>query len=204
MNGRVFQSLPSLRSLSLESNVCISQTFENATAQTIVDEVSAKCKFDEEESNDPGLVCESILPFNSGEYCFLNGTTVIAQKDKTFHFMLDHSVSGLYFNENKEIEYLPVAVHSTFPNLVEYQANDCSIREISRKNFAKLYKLNYIRLHFNKIEKITSDTFADLPLLRGIALSKIKNQLKCRHTLYSDAFRRKQDKTPQLEISAAL
>lgn len=182
MNGRLFKPLSSLKSLSLDSNVCISKKFENATVRRIIEKVNAKCKFDEEESKDLGLVCESVTPFySSGEWCFLNGTTVIDKKDEIFHFMLDQSVDGLFFNENKKIEYLPVAVYRSFPNLIEYQANDCSIKEISRKNFEKLYKLNYIRLHFNQIEKITSDTFADLPLLRGIALSELSIKIRLKH-----------------------
>lgn len=182
MNERLFKPMSALKYLSLWSNVCIAKVFNNATVRAAPDEVSNKCKFDEVETNDPGLVCESVSPlYSSGEWCFMNESSIIDKKDETFHFMLDQSVDGLFFNENKKIEYLPVAVYRSFPNLIEYQANDCSIKEISRKNFEKLYKLNYIRLHFNQIEKITSDTFADLPLLRGIALSELSIKIRLKH-----------------------
>lgn len=96
--------------------------------------------------------------------------------------MLDRGIDGLYFNENKKIEYLPVEVYRSFPNLGHYWANNCSIKEIFRKNFEKLYNIDFIRLIGNQIEKIPSDTFADLSLLRAIALSKInQTKLQSRH-----------------------
>lgn len=88
--------------------------------------------------------------------------------------MVEQSIIGLYFDNNKKIVYLPVKVHRIFPNLIEYRAENCSIREISKKNFEKLYKLRTIILEYNQIEKVSSNTFADLPLLLYIGLRKLK------------------------------
>lgn len=187
MNGRLFQFLSSLTYLDLESTACISRKFENMTISAIANQVDKKCKFDETETIDLGLVCESISQVSRNditarETCMMNGSTIISSKNRTIHFMLDQGIDGLYFNENKKIEFLPVEIYRSFPNLKEYWANNCSVREISKKNFEKLYQLNFIRLVANQIEKISSDTFKDSVLLRAIALSE--NKFKVRFKLY--------------------
>lgn len=179
MNGRLFKPLMGLRILNLLSTACISKKFKKAALQSIPEKVNAKCRFEEEEISDLGLICETLLQKvrgtdfpSSGDHCLMNGSAVIYKKDETFHFMLDRSVIGLDFNNNKKIEYLPVKVHRVFPNLKEYMADHCSIREISRKNFEKLYEIKAIMLEHNQIEKLPSDTFTELPLLLVIGLRK--------------------------------
>lgn len=179
MNGLAFKFLPSIKILSFTSNECITENFENATAQFISDEVSKKCKFDEEPiSENSGLMCEAIstsVRYNDivtipGEFCLLNGNTVIDKRGETFYPMLDQQTIGLFFQNNKKVEYLPIMVHRVFPNLADYRAEECSIQEISRKNFEKLYQLRIVMLGGNQIERVQSDTFADLPLLLYIGL----------------------------------
>lgn len=171
MNILLFQFLPAMKNLNLGSDFCISPKFQNISLQTVSDQMNLEmCKFEEEENSNLDLICESV-----SSYCYLNGTTSISKKGETFHFMLDQSINGLYMSGNKRIEYLPVNVHRNFPNIKQYLAEDCSIREISRKNFEKLYEVSEIRLRENQIEKIPSDTFADLPLLLYIGLRKLKS-----------------------------
>lgn len=187
MNGLVFKFLPSIKSLSLTSNVCISKNFENTTAQSISDEVNKSCNFEEEAIIDnSGLMCEAIstavqgndIVTIPGEFCLLNGITVIDKRGETFYPMPDQQAIGLLFENNKKIEYLPVKVHRAFPNLADYRAEECSIREISRKNFEKLDKLRIVMLGNNQIEKVPSDTFAELPLLLYLGLREYKYYIK--------------------------
>lgn len=166
---------PSVTEFHLGESECKSIVFKNETLERF--QVKDECSF-YEDPVDFGLVCESIGQAQAARVaasntCFLNQYTIIDKKNESIHFMLDRSIDGLYFNENKAIRYLPVEVYRSFPNLVHYWANNCSIQEISRKNFEKLYNLDFIRLVGNMIKKISSDTFVDLPLLRSLALSKL-------------------------------
>lgn len=84
---------------------------------------------------------------------------------------IDH-VIGIVFDYNFKIFYLPEKVHKKFPNLQGISAENCSVKSISRNNFAKLPSLSVLLLNGNKITAITSDTFVDNINLLFIDLSE--------------------------------
>lgn len=69
----------------------------------------------------------------------------------------------------------PVPVHKKFPNILGYNAINCSVREVSREKFEKLNKLSAVNLSKNYIETIADDTFENLSKLQEIDLYKLKN-----------------------------
>lgn len=85
----------------------------------------------------------------------------------------DNSVTGLDLGYNKKINHLPIKVYETFPNLVLYMANDCSLKTISRLNFENLTKLKSLWLSNNQIEKVDSRIFESLLSLQWLHLSKL-------------------------------
>jgi Leucine rich repeat len=103
--------------------------------------------------------------------CFMRNTTVIDGKNVIIS-PRDESVLGLSFNQNKKINFLPDGVTKVFPNLIGYTALNCSIQEISIRNFAGLNKLKVLALSFNQIATINTDTFEDLISLEFINLGK--------------------------------
>lgn len=84
---------------------------------------------------------------------------------------LDH-VIGIIFDYNKKIYYLPEKVYKKFQNLRGISAQSCSLKAISKNNFAKLPSLSALLLNENKITAITSDTFRDNINLLFIDLSE--------------------------------
>jgi Leucine rich repeat len=84
----------------------------------------------------------------------------------------DDSIEALHLDINKLVFYLPEKVDTNFKNLVIYEANGCSIKNISNQNFKGLIKLCALLLENNQIEKILSDTFKDLKELQYLWLSK--------------------------------
>lgn len=83
------------------------------------------------------------------------------------------SVQALDFNNNKNIEFLPVRVASRFPNIVELDARNCSIRSISKENFDRLHYLKLVYLQGNQIEAVSSDTFDGHNLIEDIDLGQL-------------------------------
>ena len=71
------------------------------------------------------------------------------------------SVKGITFSHIKNVKYLPVKVHKKFPNLVAYDAFNCSVQEIRYENFANLKELQYLGLQHNKISTIPSNVIKE-------------------------------------------
>lgn len=112
--------------------------------------------------------------------CFMDNVTTI---DATgFNILpMDDTVEGLRFEENKKIRYLPEKVVETFPNLMIYWAQSCSLTEISKKHFKSLIFLRELFLGRNQIERIISNTFEDLTSLERLELrKKIANKIHFR------------------------
>lgn len=103
--------------------------------------------------------------------CILKNATIINERDVIISSR-DESVNGLLIVENTHILYLPVEISEKFPSLLAYCVAGSPIRNIWRENFIGLNKLKDLRLIYNQIEKITSDTFSDLKSLQNLALSK--------------------------------
>lgn len=92
--------------------------------------------------------------------------------DETLILAQDSFVQGLELERNNMIFYLPIKIAESFPNLLALSAWDCSLKEISRKNFENLSKLKQLILYRNEIETIFYDTFADLIALEYLNLRK--------------------------------
>lgn len=101
----------------------------------------------------------------------MNGTTSIDEQNVTISTS-DVSMGGLSFHNNKKIVFLPINVGEKFPNLINYNAAYCSVKEVLKLNFKNLNKLKTLALHYNQIEKIGTETFSDLTSLEELNLSK--------------------------------
>lgn len=100
----------------------------------------------------------------------MSSLSINAPRD-IFSSQYDGSIEAFTFESNKNVFYLPIMVGEKFPKLLSYYAR-CSIKELFRENFMGLNQLQGLRLDYNQIEKISSDTFVDLTSLRMIRLSK--------------------------------
>lgn len=169
MNGDLFKRLPKLKAVNLVSNECINKKFAEYRLQSLVRVVTNKCGFIETETGDNEVGCTAIEPCRELTTC-CRMTSPINSSDFTISDQKNEEVKGIYFVRNTAIEFLPVFVYQKFPNLQGYAAYNCSIREISKKNFERLTRLVNIFLLGNKLEKIPSDTFDDLINLEVINL----------------------------------
>lgn len=177
MNGDLFKRLPNLKTVNLVSNECINKKFAEYRLQSLVRVVSNKCGFIETETSDNEVRCTAIESCNELDRC-CRMTSPINASDFSIADRKDEAVKGIYFMENSEIEFLPIFVYQKFPNLQGYAAYNCSIREISKKNFERLTRLVNIFLRGNKLEKIPSDTFDGLINLEIINLGTDRKSLK--------------------------
>lgn len=92
------------------------------------------------------------------------GTKIVSARDEI--------VEALDFGHNKNIFLLPVNAAEVFPNLKEYSAAYCSLKAVSKINFANLRRLVALNLERNDLLTIADDTFADLESLEFLSLSK--------------------------------
>lgn len=122
--------------------------------------------------------CEKIEAYNwhaAGMQltCFMTESVAINSSDFTISSERNENIGGLDFTYNTKVYFLPIAIDTTFPDLVGYDASFCSLTELSKDNFKNLVKLTTLWLNSNKIEKILSETFQDLIALEFLALGKI-------------------------------
>jgi Leucine-rich repeat (LRR) protein len=96
----------------------------------------------------------------------------ITSPDLFFVDPTESNITVFYFFRNKQLFYLPVQVYKAAPNLLMIDAPYSEIKAISKKNFEKLTKLEFLWLHFNKIATIPPETFADLVSLKKISLGE--------------------------------
>lgn len=113
--------------------------------------------------------------------CLMNDTTAILINDTRVTFekpTIDTMVTKIFFRNNKKIELLPEGGWiKSLPNVRIFDARNCSIKIISRKNFKELPKLYWLQLERNNIEIVNSDTFHDLVILEYIDLGSNKIKL---------------------------
>lgn len=123
-------------------------------------------------ANEVEVECESYASCHAASSCCI--MTVISEIKSTQVTISesDNQIDGINFSENRNILFLPVLVYKKFPNLIAYYAFHCSIREISKKNFEKLSRLEDLNLNSNQIERIRSDTFEDLVALQQLHISE--------------------------------
>lgn len=177
LNGEAFARIRKLEELDLRDNLCIEKISFDRRFQTdseaiqVYKEITDKCGFDEFDFTD--ITCER---FSDGvfniEFCKMNEKTVINAPYSVIADLKDEKIGGIIFNENKKIEYLPYKIFMQFPNLVEYKALECSIKQIRKENFEKLVGLKLILLRSNQIQNITGNIFKGLESLEFIDLSK--------------------------------
>lgn len=96
-------------------------------------------------------------------------TSKIDSNDTTIE--ADEAITALEFEVNKDILFLPVGVGISFPHLIQYSANGCSVKTIVKDNFQGLSELVILFLQYNKLETVNSDTFEGLISLRYLFMS---------------------------------
>ena len=88
----------------------------------------------------------------------------------------NENVWKMILNDNKNLEYLPENIGEMFPNLLELQVANASVKEITPENLKNLPRLRDLDLSGNDIIDIKPKTFDELPELDTLNLSK--NKLK--------------------------
>lgn len=118
--------------------------------------------------------CENIesSPGVTGKRCYMNSTTSINVADVTLADLINFDVDGLMFDFNKQIEFLPVEVYKVFPSLAVLAAENCSLREISARNFEKLSSLIFLDLRGNYLKTIPNYCFDGLVKLSHLLLGE--------------------------------
>lgn len=171
MNTRAFENLSELRTIDFWNNYCIEAAYYGNQTKTLApQEISKSCGYDEFDTVE--VACERFEDMPHSEFCVMKQRTVINATNFIIAELKDEDIEGVDFEGNTNIEYLPYKIYKQFPSLVEYRAQFCSIKQITRENFEKLNRLKYLVLGYNQIEKISSDTFRDLESLLHFTLSE--------------------------------
>ena len=84
---------------------------------------------------------------------------------------LNSKTQSLSFKNNKEVKFLPKNIAKTFPNLIEFNAKNSSLKKVDPETFKNLDKLKLLDLSSNEIESIDPETFTDLTSLEELDLS---------------------------------
>lgn len=124
------------------------------------------------------IVCEKVdsnrawLHVGQQKTCYMQEKTAIEFPGHQIETPTDESIGALTFQRNKKISFLPFNAGQNFPNMIVYDAGDCSIEIISKENFAHLTRLQHLYLCCNKIETVFSETFEDLKSLALLGLGR--------------------------------
>lgn len=116
------------------------------------------------------IMCDSDECFD--QPCCLITDTPINTTNFFIAGLKDDTVRLLDLSRNRNIKFLPICVGYKFPNMVFYEAERCTIKEISKFNFQNLFHLRKLNLIGNMLATIQSDTFYDLVSLRTLLLGK--------------------------------
>lgn len=93
--------------------------------------------------------------------------------------LADSSIEAVSFEHNKNLTIIPDNIAHYFPNVIGFQAFNCSVEIINEKNFKGLKKLRNLNLSHNKIQTIQCDAFIDLNKLEFLTLSNNKIKFLC-------------------------
>lgn len=104
----------------------------------------------------------------------MDKSTAINSSNFVVAELKEDEIEGILLDHNKKIEFLPYKIYMQLPNLINYRAFDCSIKQIARENFENLSRLEVIWLSWNKIQRISGNTFKGLERLKKVYLSKLK------------------------------
>jgi hypothetical protein len=128
------------------------------------------------EASSSTTTCDSIsmhrLSDVGNQKTCVKQSSGIPSADMVFVDPTESNIKVFYFFQNKQLFYLPLQVYKAAPDLLMIDAPYSEIKAISKKNFEKLTKLEFLWLHFNKIEIIPAGTFADLVSLKKISLGE--------------------------------
>lgn len=176
LNAQAFENLVKLDFIELEYNYCISWQYYGIVIgklrATVEKSISDKCGFDELDFVE--IVCERIGSMTDGtDFCDMSKRTAINATNFILAELRDEEITAINFKGNKRIEYLPYKIYMHLPNLALYEANECSVKQITKENFEKLIRLEEIWLSQNKIQKISGDTFKGLESLHEITLGEV-------------------------------
>lgn len=172
MNGKLFDNLPLLKNVNVRENSCINMNFGSPiNLELLSRRIMKNCGYDEPAYSEKEVKCNTVEKCLQGFCCYLRDEATIDSPDFTIATR-DVNVDLIKFFSNAKIEFLPVNVYQSLPNLVLYGAHNCSIREITKSNFERLNKLETIALWGNFIEIIKSDTFEGLANLINIDLGE--------------------------------
>lgn len=185
MNGAAFANLPRLIEVNLRENICIDKLFTIDRAPNIFRrKISRNCAPDDAGEKKVSCraytVCNDIVKdlFSSwfkrtSGCCELVHGSYIDSADYSFVGDANYSsLEVLYILYQRNIDFLPVSVHESFPALKFYFVINTSVQKIFKNNFEKMFQLVQLYLLSNRIEAIKSDTFEDLVNLRRIYISK--------------------------------
>lgn len=118
------------------------------------------------------IACDVDVLFSDGDLCCLVLDSTIDAPNYSFSHAKNDSVSVLDFSRNRQIQFLPIHVHKSFPHLVSYAAEYCNVQNLSKQNFEQLFHLRNLNLNRNKIESFNTVVFEDLVSLSTLSLGK--------------------------------
>lgn len=103
-----------------------------------------------------------------------NYTSRVFLENTVIHFDgTDVEVDAIFFNQNPKVEYLPIKIDEKFPNLISYDASNCAIVGIIRKNFKRLHTLENVNLVGNQISVLKTKSFQGLLSLKVLNLGEL-------------------------------
>jgi hypothetical protein len=132
--------------------------------------------FTDSQASTQSVECEKIEDYNDWrgignvKTCYMNNQASIDGKGFKISSSRDENMKVMFMFGNKKIIFLPDSPADVFPNLEMYESGACAIKEITRENFRGVIKLRFLRLSYNQIEIVRSDTFQDLAAIEWIGL----------------------------------
>lgn len=114
----------------------------------------------------------------SQKTCLMTNLTTIETVGCSILGPKDNTIRGLSFQLNKKILFLPAKFSEVFSSLIVYNAYGCSLTTVFKSNFEGLTRLIRLDLSYNKIVKISSNTFEDLFSLEWLGLGNETYNLK--------------------------
>lgn len=178
MNSQAFENLPALVYVYLNLNYCINEFFIRKSNNTAFERISKSCGFDEFDAIE--VPCEkyedNVISLLHYQICSMKNQTVINATNFIIADPKDEEIAQISFYANNKIEYLPYKIYLQFPSLFDIIATRCAIKQILKENFEKLNRLEAIHLSYNQIQKISKDTFFELPYLQKIYLGEDFNK----------------------------
>ena len=144
----------------------------------VVECVSLKieCEFKErKEFIDPGYFLNGDPNAHFAFYdCNLNENTKISSLDAKFDGEKNENVTDIAGNDIKGLEYFPIDIVDSFPNVKSINVFRTSLKEISSKNFHGLNKVESLNLIANQISSIDENAFDDFAVIYRIQLNRNK------------------------------